>query len=253
MDRLIYTALTSMNASMDRQRAVANNLANASTPGFRAEVFAVTSATLKNDAAPEARALARGMVRGADMATSQVNQTGQPLDLAIQGKALLAFQNPQATAGGAPEVYSRRGDLRVSASGVLENGEGLAVLGVGGGPITVPQGFAISVAEDGTILASDPAAPNVAAEVVDQIKLVSPEGSRLLKGIDSFLKVVGDGVLPPDPTARVTSGALEDSNVETAQTLVDMIDAQRAFEQRAKIIKTARDLDEAGSRLMSIR
>lgn len=251
MDRLIYTALTSMNASMDRQRAVANNLANASTPGFRAEVFAVTAATLKAPA-PEARSLARGLVRGADMATSRINQTGQPLDLAVQGKALLAFQNPEPGAS-SPEVYSRRGDLRVAPSGVLENGEGLAVLGVGGGPITVPQGFAISVAEDGTVLASDPAAPNVAAEVVNQIKLVSPEGSRLLKGIDSFLKVVGDGVLPPDPTARVTSGALEDSNVETAETLVEMIDAQRAFEQRAKIIKTARDLDEASSRLMSLR
>ncbi|MEO0870569.1 MAG: flagellar basal body protein, partial [Pseudomonadota bacterium] len=48
MDRMIYTALTSMNAAMNRQRAVANNLANASTPGFRGEVFAVTSSTLTN-------------------------------------------------------------------------------------------------------------------------------------------------------------------------------------------------------------
>ncbi len=247
MDRLIYIALTSMNAAMDRQRAVANNLANASTPGFRGEVFAVTSATLK-DGSLEARGLARGLVRGADMANARVTSTGQPLDLAVKGEALIAFQNP---AGG--EVYSRRGDLRIAGSGVLENGEGLPVLGVGGGPITVPQGFAISVGEDGTVLASDPAAPNVAAEVVDQIKLVSPEGTRLAKGIDSFLKVPGDGVLPPDPTARVMSGALEGSNVETAETLVDMIDAQRAFEQRAKIISTARDLDEAGSRLMSMR
>ncbi|MEM9310136.1 MAG: flagellar basal body rod protein FlgF [Pseudomonadota bacterium] len=255
MDRLIYTALTSMNASMDRQRAVANNLANASTPGFRGEVFAVTSATLK-DGSIEARALARGQVRGADMVAARVRPTGQPLDLAVQGEALIAFQNPAGGFDGA-EVYSRRGDLRVSSSGVLENGEGLAVLGVGGGPITVPQGFAIAIAEDGSVLATDPAAPQVAAELVDQIKLVSPQGSRLTKGIDSFLKVPGangiDGVLPPDPTARVTSGSLEDSNVETAETLVQMIDAQRAFEQRAKIIKTARDLDEASSRLMSMR
>ncbi|MDJ0979155.1 MAG: flagellar basal body rod protein FlgF [Erythrobacter sp.] len=255
MDRMIYTALTGMDAAMNRQKAVANNLANASTPGFRGEVFAVTPATLKNPSL-EARALARGLVRGADMATSRVTQTGQPLDLAVQGTALIAFQSPEGGAQGA-EIYSRRGDLRVAASGVLENGEGLPVLGISGGPITVPQGFAISVAEDGTVLASDPAAPNVAAQVIDQIKLVSPEGSRLLKGIDSFLKVMGadgeGGVLPPDPTARVTSGALEDSNVETAETLVDMIDAQRAFEQRAKIIRTARDLDEAGSRLMSLR
>ncbi|MEO1729504.1 MAG: flagellar basal body rod protein FlgF [Pseudomonadota bacterium] len=250
MDRLIYTALTSMNAAMDQQRAVANNLANASTPGFRGEVFSVTSATLK-DGSIEARALARGMVRGADMVAAPTRPTGQPLDLAVRGDALIAFQNPAGAIEG--ELYSRRGDLRVAASGVLENGEGLAVLGVGGGPITVPRGFSISIGEDGSVLAKDPAAPNVAAEVVDQIKLVSPEGSRLAKGIDSFLKVPGGGVLPPDPTARVMSGALEDSNVETAQTLVDMIDAQRAFEQRAKIISTARDLDEASSRLMSLR
>ncbi|MEO0590247.1 MAG: flagellar basal body rod protein FlgF [Pseudomonadota bacterium] len=252
MDRLIYTALTSMNAAMNQQRAVANNLANASTPGFRGEVFAVTSATLSNGSL-DARALARGQVRGADMVAARVTATGQPLDLAVQRDGLIAFQNP---AGG--EVYSRRGDMRVTGTGVLENGEGLAVLGVGGGPITVPQGFSISVGEDGTVLARDPAAPNVPAQVVDQIKLVSAEGSRLVKGIDSFLKVPGGvdglgGVLPPDPTARVTSGALEGSNVETAETLVDMIDAQRAFEQRAKIIKTARDLDEASSRLMSMR
>ncbi|MEO0698093.1 MAG: flagellar basal body rod protein FlgF [Pseudomonadota bacterium] len=252
MDRLIYTALTSMNAAMNQQRAVANNLANASTPGFRGEVFAVTSATLSNGSL-DARALARGQVRGADMVAASVTQTGQPLDLAVQRDGLIAFQNP---AGG--EVYSRRGDMRVTGTGVLENGEGLAVLGVGGGPITVPQGFSISVGEDGTVLARDPAAPNVPAQVVDQIKLVSAEGSRLVKGIDSFLKVPGGvdglgGVLPTDPTARVTSGALEGSNVETAETLVDMIDAQRAFEQRAKIIKTARDLDEASSRLMSMR
>jgi len=247
MDRLIYTALTSMNAAMNRQRAVANNLANASTPGFRGEIFAVTSATLK-DGSIEARALAKGNVRGADMTTARINTTGQPLDLAVQGDALLAYQSPE---GG--EFYSRRGDLRVTATGVLENGEGLAVLGVGGGPITVPQGFRISIGEDGSVLATDPAAPNVPAEAVDQLKLVSPEGTMLAKGIDSFLKVPGGGVLPPDPTARVTSGALEGSNVETAKTLVDMIDAQRAFEQRARIIKTARDLDEASSRLMSMR
>ncbi|MGB3470226.1 MAG: flagellar basal body rod protein FlgF [Erythrobacter sp.] len=247
MDRLIYTALTSMNAAMNRQRAVANNLANASTPGFRGEVFAVTSATLK-DGSIEARALAKGNVRGADMTTARINTTGQPLDLAVQGDALLAYQSPE---GG--EYYSRRGDLRVTATGVLENGEGLAVLGVGGGPITVPQGFRISIGEDGSVLATDPAAPNVPAEAVDQIKLVSPEGTMLAKGIDSFLKVPGGGVLPPDPTARVTTGALEGSNVETAETLVDMIDAQRAFEQRARIIKTAGELDEASSRLMSMR
>jgi flagellar basal-body rod protein FlgF len=248
MDRLIYTAMTAMNAAMDRQRVVANNLANASTPGFRQEIFAVTPATLK-DGSLEARAMARGNVRGADMRTARVVPTGNPLDVALEGQALIAYQSPDRQG----EIYSRRGDLRVAPSGVIENGEGLAVLGEGGTPITVPPGFSISLAADGTVLASDPAAPNAAAEAIDRIRLVNPEGSPLAKGVDSFLKVPGGGVLPPDPTARLTSGVLEMSNVETADTLVQMIEAQRAFEQRAKIIATAGTLDEAGSGLMALR
>ena len=246
MDRLIYTALTAMDAAMNRQRTTANNLANASTPGFRQEVFSVTPATLR-DGSLEARAMARGNVRGADMTQARVTPTGQPLDLAVQGDALIAYQAPN---GG--EFYSRRGDLRIAASGVLENGEGLPVLG-NAGPITVPVGSEIRIGEDGTILARDPAAPDEPAQQLDRIKLVSPEGSMLAKGVDSFLKVPGGGVLPPDPTARVTTGSLEQSNVETAATLVEMIEAQRAFEQRAKIISTAGQLDEAGSRLMAMR
>jgi flagellar basal-body rod protein FlgF len=248
MDRLIYTAMTAMNAAMDRQRVTANNLANASTPGFRQEIFAVTPATLK-DGSLEARAMARGNVRGADMRAARVVPTGNPLDVALEGKALIAYQSPDRQG----EIYSRRGDLRVAASGVLENGEGLAVLGESGAPITVPPGFSISLAPDGTVLAADPAAPNAAAEAIDRIRLVNPEGSPLAKGIDSFLKVPGGGVLPPDPTARLKPGALEMSNVETADTLVQMIEAQRAFEQRAKIIATAGDLDEASSGLMALR
>jgi flagellar basal-body rod protein FlgF len=250
MDRMIYTAMTAMNASMDRQRVVANNLANASTPGFRQEIFAVTPATLK-DGSLEARAMARGNVRGADMTAARVVPTGNPLDVAMEGEALLAYQAPNLQG----EVYSRRGDLRIAASGVLENGEGLAVLGESGAPITVPPGFSIAIAPDGTIMASDPAAPGAPAEPLDKLRLVSPAGSPLAKGIDSFLKVPGanGGVLPPDPTARLTPGALEQSNVETADTLVQMIEAQRAFEQRAKIIRTANDLDEASSGLMGLR
>lgn len=252
MDRLIYTAMTAMNAAMDRQRVVANNLANASTPGFRQEIFAVTPATLK-DGSLEARAMARGNVRGADMTAARVVPTGNPLDVALEGDALLAFQAPDRQG----EVYSRRGDLKVSASGVIENGEGLAVLGEGGAPISVPPGFSIAIAEDGTILARDPATPNGPAEPLDKLRLVNPQGSRLAKGIDGFLKVPGangqTGVLPPDQAARLASGALEMSNVETADTLVQMIEAQRAFEQRAKIIATAGTLDEASSGLMALR
>lgn len=252
MDRLIYTAMTGMNAAMNRQRMTANNLANANTPGFRQELFSVTPSTIKDPATDvrslEARAPARGFVRNADMTAGSVSPTGQPLDIAVKGKALIAFQAPD---GG--EVYSRRGDLRVAPSGVLENGEGLPVMGEGGAPITVPAGFAITISDEGSVLGRDPAAPNLPAAAFDRIKLVSAQGSPLAKGIDSFLKVPGGGVLPNDPTASVTPGALEQSNVNMAATLIEMIDAQRAFEMRARVIQTAGELDESSSSLLSLR
>lgn len=246
MDRLIYTALSGIDASMNRQRAVANNLANASTPGFRAESFSVTPATLKGPAM-EARAMAQGGVRGADMAGGRIAQTGRTLDIAIKGEALIALQAPDGA-----EVYSRRGDLAIGPGGVLENGDGLPVMGEGG-PITIPLGQSISFAKDGLVLASDPVAPDAPAAEIGRIKLASPAGSRIAKDLDGMLRVPGGGVLPADPTAEIQTGALEQSNVDTAGTLVDMIEAQRSFEQRTKLLTTARDLDQAGSRLMSLR
>lgn len=245
MDRLIYTALTGMNAAMDRQRAVANNLANASTPGFRAEEFAVTTANVKGPSF-QVRAMVQGAVRGADMATGTVNTTGRTLDIAVHGDALIALQAPDGA-----EVYTRRGDLRITGDGVLENGDGLPVMGEGG-PITVPAGAEISFATDGTVLAADPGAGDAPPQPIGRIKLASLAGSSIIKGTDTFLRVPDGGVLPADPTAQITSGALEGSNVNTAETLVEMIEAQRAFDQRTKLIATAGDLDRAGARLMSL-
>ena len=246
MDRMIYTALTGMNAAMNRQRAIASNLANAQTTGFRAENFAVTPLTLKGGGL-ETRALAHGVVRGADMRAGSLAETGNPLDIAVRGDALIALQ-----ASDGSEVYSRRGDLRVTPSGVLENGDGRPVMGEAG-PITVPLGQSISIAEDGAVLASDPAAPDAPPQEVGRIKLASPQGSRVVKDLDGFLRVPDGGILPADPTASVKTGVLEQSNVNTAATLVEMIEAQRSFEQRAKLFSTASELDQAGARLMSLR
>lgn len=243
---MIYTALTGMNAAMDRQRMVASNLANAQTIGFRAETFAVTPLTLKGPTL-EARALAQGVVRGADMRVGIITATGNPLDIAVRGDALIALQARDGT-----EVYSRRGDLSVSPDGVLANGDGLPVMGENG-PITVPLGRPFAVGADGTVTAGDPAAPDAPAEVIARIKLASPAGSRIVKDLDGFLRVPEGGALPSDPTAELQTGALEQSNVDPAAVLVDMIEAQRSFEQRAKLFTTAGEIDQAGAQLMSLR
>lgn len=245
MDRLIWTAVTGMNASMARQRMIASNMANSQTVGFRAEVMAQTPVTLIGPSI-QVRALSDPAVRGARMEQGAFIATGRPLDIAIQGQALLAVQAPDGA-----EAYTRRGDLTVSPSGLLVNGEGFAVLG-DGGPISVPPGSAISIAPDGAVLAADPAAPDQPSTAVGRIKLASWQGSTIEKGLDGLFRVKDGGALPVDAEARVTPATLEQSNVRPSEVLVDMIEAQRLFEMRTQLIATARQIDEGGASLMRL-
>jgi len=245
MDRLIYTAMSGMSDSMVRQRVIASNMANAQTVGFRAEMLYSTPVTLKGPAL-EARAMTEGEVRGADMTAGSITQTGRALDIAIQGEALLAVQ---AQDGG--EAYTRRGDLTISPTGVLQNGDGRPVIGEGG-PITLPLGADVMIANDGAVLVRDPAAPDAPPTEVARIKLASPTGSAIMKGVDGLFRVPGEGVLPADENAKVVSGALEQSNVKPTEVIVQMIEAQRLFDIRTKLIATARDVDESGTALMRL-
>lgn len=245
MDRLIYTALSGMRGSMAQQQVIANNMANAQTIGFRAERVRFTPMTLDGPQL-EARVLSDGAVAGADMRAGTLTTTGRALDLALNGAALLTVQ---AADGG--EAYTRRGDLSVSSSGVLENGDGRPVMG-NGGPITVPAGAILSIRADGSVLAADPATPDAPPAVLDRIKLASPAGSRIAKALDGLFRVPGGGVLPSDEAATVTTGALEGSNVDTAGVLVEMIENQRLFDMRTKLVATARELDQGGASLMRL-
>ena len=153
MDRLIHTAVSGLNASMVRQRMIASNMANAQTIGFRAEVMRHTPTTI-DGASLQVRAMARSDVHGALMKPGAAIRTGRELDVALAGDALLTVQAMDGS-----EAYTRRGDLAVSATGVLENGDGRPVIGEGG-PITVPAGAKVSIAPDGGVMVSDPATPD---------------------------------------------------------------------------------------------
>lgn len=245
MDRLIYTALSGMQASMNRQRVLASNLANAQTVGFHSELIDQRPVTI-DGAGLEARALLEASVRGARMSAGPVVRTDQPLDIAIDGEALLAVQNADGE-----EAYTRRGDLARSASGLLVNGEGRVVLGRSG-PISIPEGHSAHISPDGTISTIDPAAPDAPPIPIDRIKLVSWSGSSIKKDLDGLFRVEGGGILPVDEPATVTAGALEQSNVKSTEVLVEMIDAQRLFAMRTKLIATARECDEGSAQLMRL-
>jgi len=245
MDRLIYTAVSGMNASLNRERVIASNMANAQTIGFKAEILQATPMTLEGPQL-NVRSMTSTEVSGASMKDGEVAQTGNPLDVALQGDAMLAVQSPDGQ-----ESYTRRGDLSVTVTGVLQNGEGLPVIG-NNGPITVPPGSKVTISPDGNVLLTDPNTRDLPPQAIDRLKLVSTTGTQIAKDLAGQFRVQGGGILPVDENARVIPGSLEHSNVNASEVLVEMISAQRLFDMRTKLVQTASQLDEAGARLMRL-
>lgn len=245
MDRLIYTSLTAMRGSMSRQTAIANNLANAETPGFRADMAEAQALWLKG-AGLGARAMSSEEVHGADMRAGTVVTTGRDLDIAMTGDALLVVQAPNGE-----EAYTRRGDLQLSASGLLTTGDGHPVQG-GGGPVTIPPADSIKIDTDGRVwivpTGGDPDNP----QEVDRLRLATPAGSDIAKGLDGLFRVKGGGILPDDPEARLVGRSLEGSNVSATSALVEMIEASRSWDTQLKMITDARDMDSATANLMQL-
>lgn len=245
MDRMIWTAVTGMNASMARQRMIASNMANAQTIGFRAEVMRVTPMTLQGPSL-EARAMTDAEVHGAIMTPGPITGTGRALDVAVEGDALLTVQ-----ALGDEEAYTRRGDLSISPNGLLVNGEGYPLVGESG-PISLPPGSDVSIGPDGAVLVRDRANPEAPPQQVDRLKLANWRGSSVLKGLDGLFRVEGGGALPLDDAARLVSGSLEQSNVKPSEVLIEMVEAQRLYDMRTKLVATAKELDEGGASLMRL-
>ena len=239
MDRLIYLAMAGAKATLQRQDTLANNLANASTTGFRAEMQAFRAVPVRGDGA-STRVYALESTIGHDTRPGPVQSTGRPLDVAVQGKSWLAVQALDGA-----EAYTRAGSLQVNAEGQLVTPSGLPVLG-DGGPITVGVNAAVEIASDGSITATTGSGR---PQQVGRLKLVTPEGN-LNRGTDGLFRAP-EGDAPVDPSARVQSGALEGSNVSPVETMVAMIAAARQFEQQMKMLQGAEQREQGAAKLLA--
>ncbi|MEP6740667.1 MAG: flagellar basal-body rod protein FlgF, partial [Caldimonas sp.] len=239
MDRMIYLSMAGAKATMQRQETLANNLANVSTAGFRAELAAFRAVPVEGSGA-STRVYALESTPGYDATPGQVAATGRNLDVAMKGGAWLAVQGLDGT-----EAYTRAGSLDVSSDGTLTTTSGLTVLG-DGGPIQVPQNSVPSIASDGTVSAT---AANGVSASIGKLKLVTPEGP-LTRGTDGLFRAA-EGELSADATAQVQDGALEGSNVSAVETMVAMISAARQFEAQMKSLSTAEGNDKAAAQLLS--
>jgi flagellar basal-body rod protein FlgF len=240
MDRLIYLSMSGAKATLQRQDVLAHNLANASTNGFRAEMAAFRAVPVRGDGA-STRAYALESTIGHDLRGGPVQTTGRDLDVAMKGNAWLAVQGQDGT-----EAYTRAGALDIDAEGQLVTSTGRLVLG-DGGPIAVPPGARVDIADDGTVNAT---VGNGRPQAVGRLKLVTP-GQPLQRGADGLFRAADGNDLDADPNARLQAGALEGSNVSPVETMVAMIAAARQFEQQMKSLQTAEQREQAASRLLA--
>ena len=252
MDRLAYTSLSAVVSQSEIRAQLTHSLANVSTVGFK-ESYELASQTAKVEG-DGYETLYQPLLMKADVIRldpGTVTTTGNQMDVALNDKTVLGMQ-----AENGDIAFTRRGDLRVTASGVIENSAGQLVLGEAG-PITVPAGQLVSFSADGTVYASSPANPENAPIEIGQLMLRDASAMPLTRREDGLFQPINElyrGTdFPSGPrVASLQSGALEGSNVNPVNAMVRMMDFSRSFEAQIKVIKESESIDETGSTMMRL-
>lgn len=163
-----------------------------------------------------------------------------------EGNGWLAVQMPDGS-----EAYTRAGSLQVSPDGQLQTSLGLPVMG-DGGPIGFPPGSTVSIGTDGTVTARGPGEAANGLAQVGKLRVVTPPPEGLARGDDGYFRLrPGVDPLQQDPNVRVISGALEGSNVNPVDSMVEMIANARRFEMQMKMITGADSNDQRANALLS--
>lgn len=245
MDRLIYTAMTGAKHVFMQQAGTANNLANASTVGFKAQEHRFQAVPVLSEAMPTRAFVVDASVSDV-MDEGPLMFTGRNLDVAVNGRGWLAVQLPDGS-----EAYTRAGSLDVDVTGLLQTKSGYPVAG-DGGPINIPPDNRIEIAPDGTVsIVPTFGTPNN-ANAIGRIKLVNPPEADLVRGPDGLFRLRSGQPAPADETVKLTSGTLEGSNVNVTDAMVNLISLSRQFEMQMKMMQTADTNAQRADQLLSM-
>jgi flagellar basal-body rod protein FlgF len=250
MDRLIYTAMTGASQTLSRQAAVAHNLANVSSTGYRAEEHRLRAVQVQSNAQQQGlatRAFAVDASTHTDYTAGPMISTGRPLDMAVQGVGWMAVQMADGS-----EAYTRNGSFEINVNGIVQTRNGLPVQG-DGGAITIPPEVKISVGVDGTISAIPETGAQNTVSVIGRVKLVNPPETDLVRGEDGLFRLRDGSAAPTDERVMVAAGSLEGSNVNPAEQMVTMISLARQFEMQMKMLSAADANDKSATQILTSR
>ena len=239
MDALIYSAMAGAERALKAQQVRANNLANAGTTGFRADMEGASSQAVSGFGY-DARYMSRLQADTVNLRSGTLVTTGRELDAAIAGEGLFTVSV------GDGEAYTRAGAFTLDAEGRLQL-DGRPVLGEGG-PIVLPAGTRTEIGSDGTVSVLTEGA--IEMQVVDRLKLVKPAPGAVRKN-EVGLLVARDGApLQASEEVEVRGGHLEGSNVSAVEEMVATMQHTRDFEMQMRLFKAADDMAANGNRLM---
>ena len=241
MVRGLYTAQLGMTTQMKKLDVISNNIANVNTTGFKRDAIATQSFSEElmkrlNDPGPFSFGFRHAVPIGritsgvfldtvfTNFVSGSMVETGNALDLAIQGNGFFAVQVTNA-AGSVSELYTRDGNFSLS-NGQLVTSDGAAVVG-SNGPITIPDGH-ISIDEFGNIFAN--------GEFVDTIRIVDFEDRSTLRSTKNNMFATTEDSVFMTAAGRVHQGALEGSNVNSAREMIEMITINRTYEANQRAI-----------------
>lgn len=245
MDRLIYTAMTGAKHVFMQQAGTANNLANASTVGFKAQEHRFRAVPVLGEGMPTRSFVVDASVSDV-MEPGPLMFTGRNLDVAVGGKGWLALQMPDGS-----EAYTRAGSLEVDVTGLLQTKGGQTVAG-DGGPINIPPDNNIEIAPDGTVSVVPTFGTPNNSNAIGRIKMVNPPEADLVRGADGLFRLRDNQPAPTDETVRLTAGTLEGSNVNVTDAMVNLISLSRQFEMQIKMLQTADTNAQRADQLLSL-
>lgn len=246
MDRALFLAMSGAKQNMQEMQLRANNLANVSTTGFRADLAQARSIQAYGQGLPT-RVFSMTERPGQNFAQGSVITTGRDMDVAIEGDGWLSVVDKTGQEG-----LTRNGKLLVDETGLLTNSSGHLVLGDTGAPITLPIPVAkVEIGRDGTISVLPQGAAGDAMEVVDRIKLVNPANQELYKDTNGLFRSKNPNQqLEADATVQIMTGAVEGSNVNAIGEMTSLIDLQRQFEMQVKLMSSAEEMDKSSDTLL---
>lgn len=233
MNSGMYAAVSGSLAAMQKLDVVTNNLANAGTPGFKRdrllfESLVANAATMRQPVNPAELPVHAREGFGIDFAPGSQQQSGNVLDLALEGEGFFVVNTPQGRA------YTRQGNFTRDAAGKLVTADGYEVLG-SGGPLVL-NGSRIEIDSEGKILVDD--------NEVGSLQVVDFPKPYALQKIGSALFVPTDPQVTAKPAAivRVGQGYLEESNVNAVLEMAQLIETSRLFEMCQKIVRGYDDM-----------